>query len=216
MNSNNTTTVFKRTDINREHVVAGGPQSHVVIEPTLKTVIGPEGQVSTGPLHLEQEKEKHGLLHDIKEGVKDVVEAITGRTSPTPKDHLKEAKHLQKKAEHILKDTKKDFKKAEKAQEKADKEAEKANHKTEKALNKQAHGQELLAEAGAELIEAGAMMQKEASDEVGEAPYNIHKTGEVRQATCVDASGQEAAIQAHHAPLRVVEYGATHVTHPSH
>uniref|UniRef100_A0A914YF28 Uncharacterized protein n=1 Tax=Panagrolaimus superbus TaxID=310955 RepID=A0A914YF28_9BILA len=116
MNPNNSTTVFKRTDINRETVVAPGPQStHVVMNPVVQTTVGPEGSVSTGPLHLEQEKEKHGLLHDIKEGVKDVVEAITGRTSPTPKDHLKEAKHLQKKAEHILKDTKKDFKKAEKA-----------------------------------------------------------------------------------------------------
>uniref|UniRef100_A0A914Q6M0 Uncharacterized protein n=1 Tax=Panagrolaimus davidi TaxID=227884 RepID=A0A914Q6M0_9BILA len=180
----------------------------------IQTVIGPEGQVSTGPLHLEHEKEKHGLLHDIKEGVKDVVETITGKSEPTPKDHIKEAKHLQKKADDVLDDTHKDFKKAQKAQEKADKVAEKANHKTEKALNKQAHGQELLAEAGAELIEAGAKLQREAATDINQAPYNVHQKGQVQQTTLVDAAGQRAAAAAHDATIvRDVRYGATHATH---
>ena len=166
---------------------------------------------ATGPLHLETEKEKHGILHDIKEGVKDAVEAITGKTSPTPKDHVKEAKHLSKKADDILDDTHKDFKKAEKAQHKADKKAEKANHKTEKALNKQAHGQELLAEAGAELIEAGAKMQRQAASGLGAAPYNVHQKGQVQQTTCVDAAGQVAAARAHDKTVvRDVQYGAAH------
>jgi hypothetical protein len=216
MNPNNTTStttattaVFKRTDVQRE---AGAAPVHLTESHIVNDTNVPG---ATGPLHLEQEKEKHGIFHDIKEGVKDVVESIVGKSEPTPKDHLKEAKHLSKKAEHILKDTEKDFKKAEKAQHEAEKKAEKANHKTEKALNKQAHGQELLAEAGAELIEAGAMMQKEAADDVEKTSYNVHKTGEVRQATMVDASGIEAASHAHNAPLRVVEYGATHETHDS-
>ena len=180
----------------------------------VRTTVGPEGTVSTGPLHLETEKEKHGILHDIKEGVKDVVETITGKHEPTPKDHIKEAKHLHKKADDVLDDTSKDFKKAQKAQEKADKEAEKANHKTEKALNKQAKGQELLAEAGAELIEAGAKMQREAATDIHQAPYNIHQKGEVRQATMVDAGAQQAAAMAHDATIvRDVRYGATHATH---
>ena len=144
-------------------------------------------------VHIE---EKHGLLHDIKEGVKDVVSGITGgghKTEPTPKEHAKEAAHLQKKAESVLDHTSKEFKKAEKAQEKADKEAAKANEKTQKALHEQAKGQEYLAEAGAEMMKAGAKMQQEAASSVHQTPFNIHQKGEIQQTTNIATGAQQGA-----------------------
>ena len=159
------------------------------------------------PVVTHKKEEEHGVLHNIKEGVSNLVDKVTGSSEPTPKDHVKEAKKLEKKADDILDDTHKDFKKAEKAQHKADKEAEKANEKTAKALNKQAKGQECLAKAGDEMIQAGAQMHRQADAHTNQAPYNVHSKGEVSQHTHVEHSTiptgkqtvvKETHIESHH------------------
>ena len=47
------------------------------------------------------------------------------------------------------------------------------------------------------MIEAGAKLQKEATNNSHQIPYNVHGQGAIRQTTCVSAAGQEAATQAH-------------------
>jgi len=158
-------------------------EQHIIEE---RNVTAPEA-----PLH--HRKEEGGILHDIKEGVKEGVNKVADvftTDNDTPKYHTKEAKRLGKKADDILDDTGKDFKKAEKAQHKADKEAFKANEKTAKALNKQQRGQECLAQAGAEMQQAGAQMQNQAFSNRAAAPFNVHEQGEVRQKTCVETLNQ--------------------------
>uniref|UniRef100_A0A914ZBT2 Uncharacterized protein n=1 Tax=Panagrolaimus superbus TaxID=310955 RepID=A0A914ZBT2_9BILA len=169
-------------------------------------------EVRTVPDHSHSNtKEEHGgMMHNIKEGVSNLVDKVTGSSEPTPKDHAKEAKKLEKKAGDVLEDTQKDFKKAQKAQEKADKEAEKANEKTAKALNKQAKGQEYLAEAGNEMIQAGAKLQHKAAAHVNEAPYNIHQKGEVHQTTAVDQHHVTTTPAGGHTVVQETHYETHH------
>uniref|UniRef100_A0A914ZCX2 Uncharacterized protein n=1 Tax=Panagrolaimus superbus TaxID=310955 RepID=A0A914ZCX2_9BILA len=195
MNSNQ----HVRTEVHEETTHSSSAGAGAGMRSTVPVVGAPMGAPIVGAPIVEHKEEKHGIMHDIKEGVKDAVGAITGKSShePSAKDHVKEAKNLHKKAEDALDNTSKDFKKAEKAQEKADKEAEKANEKTAKALNKQAQGQQYLAEAGAEMVEAGAKMQREAASDIHQAPYNVHQKGNIQQATMVDTGAQHVAAAAH-------------------
>ena len=193
MNSNQ----HVRTEVHEETRTAAAPGAGYPHEAPIAA--------PTGHAQFEHEKEKGGVLHNIKEGVKEAIGM--GRKSPTPKDHAKEAKHLHGKAEDVLDDVSKEFKKAEKAQAKADKEAFKANVKTEKALNKQAKGQELLAEAGAEMVQAGTKMQRNAAISDQSVPFNAHQKGEVHQTTCVSTAGQSVPACGVQDPATVRGYG---------
>jgi hypothetical protein len=221
MNPNNTTVVR---------------EAHYHEEQTGHVPVGAPG--TTGVVH---EEKKGGIFHDMKEGVKNVVDKITGNSDKHDKhvhtahcnsnscstyvtetahytevsDHERNARLLREQGEAALKHNEKEFAEAQRAQNQARVVAEAANAKTAQALNNQERGQELLAEAGAEMIEAGAKLQREAAANSREAPYNVHAEGEVRQTTMVSSAGQEAAARSHDSvTVREVSHTQAQVTQP--
>jgi len=183
-----------------------------------ETHIREESHTGTG---VHDDKKKGGVLQDIKDGVKNVVNKVTGNSEHKHEatcnkgtcstyesetahytestEHERNARLLREQADKALKNNAAEFTEAQRAQAQARVVAEAANAKTAQALNNQERGQELLAEAGAEMIEAGAKLQREAAANSREAPYNVHGEGAVRQTTVVSSAGQEAAARAHEA-----------------
>ena len=121
-------------------------------------------------VHVD-DKKKTGVLHDIKEGVKNLADKITGNKDEHKHDttcnkstchtyesatahytetdeHARNARLLREQGEAALRNNAKEFSEAERAQAQARVVAEHANAKTAQALNNQERGQELIAEAG--------------------------------------------------------------------
>lgn len=135
-----------------------------------ETHIREERTTGTGVHTDVDKKEKGGILSDIKEGVKNVVDKVTGKDShkhdtacnkstchtyetetahyTESTEHEKNARLLKEQAAAALKNNEKEFCEATRAQEQARVVAEHANAKTAQALSNQERGQEMLAEAG--------------------------------------------------------------------
>ena len=110
------------------------------------------------------EKKKTGVIQNIKHGIKNVVNTVTGHHDASSNkgtiveqetancvdvdEHARNARVLRKQAEATLKSNNKEFDEAQRAQNQARIVAEHANLKTAEALQHQQQGQQLLAEAG--------------------------------------------------------------------